>query len=216
MSNKVKTALARLMSILPLKERQENCGKEIKALHQMMLRSFVDKGCILTRDEMAQHVGNIDHAIKVLVDNDMVVFSKNGDPVGAYPFTMEVREHKIRVNGQEIHAMCALDSLAVSPMFGMKTRISSVCRVSGEPVFINQSGKIIENETGAADVCFGIAWGAASSCTCCAKSLCMEMMFLKDSDTATCWLEQNPDDREIFTLQEAVDFSALFFLPLMS
>ena len=216
MTDKIEKALGRLISVLPLKDTQESCGKEIKTLHQLVLRSFVEKGRILTKDEMAKYVGNIENAIKILTDNDMVVFSENGEPTGAYPFTMEPREHKIRINGNEINAMCALDALAVSPMFGMKTQISSVCRVTGDPVFIEQSGKIIENEKEAGGINFGIAWGAASTCSCCAESLCMEMMFLKDKDTAAKWLEQAPADRETFTLQEAVEFGARFFVPLMS
>lgn len=216
MTQKIEKALDRLISVLPLKDTQESCGKEIKTLHQLILRSFIEKGRILSKDEMAKYVGDLENAVKVLSDNDMVVFSENGEPIGAYPFTMEPREHKIRVNGNEIHAMCALDALAVSPMFGMKTRISSVCRVTGDPVFIEQSGKTIENENDAKDVCFGIAWGAASSCSCCAESLCMEMMFLKNNDVAEKWQAQAPADREIFTLQEAVEFGSRFFVPLMS
>ena len=48
MSEKVKTALARLISILPLEEKQESCGAEIKILHQQVLRSFVEWGRILS------------------------------------------------------------------------------------------------------------------------------------------------------------------------
>lgn len=123
MTEKVEKALKRLIDVLPLKEKQESCGAQIKELHQQVLRSFVEKGRILTREEMAQHVDNLEEAVNVLKANDMVVFSENGEPIGAYPFTMETREHKIQVNGHQVYAMCALDALAVSPMFGMKTQI---------------------------------------------------------------------------------------------
>lgn len=216
MSEKIETALNRLIGVLPLKEKQESCGAEIKQLHKKVLRSFVEKGRILTKKEMAEQVRNIEEAVKVLKLNDMVVFSEAGDPVGAYPFTMEAREHKVRVNGHEVHAMCALDALAVSPMFGMRTQISSVCRVTGHPVFIEQSGKTIANPKEAGDLRFGIVWGAMNACSCCANSLCMEMIFLKDGKIAEKWLAEDPNNREIFTLQEAVEFGAQFFVPLMS
>ena len=216
MSAKVAKALGRLISVLPLKAKQESCGPEIKALHQKVLRSFIEKGRILTKEEMAQQVGNIDDAVNVLKANDMVVFSCAGQPVGAYPFTMEDREHKIRVNGHTVNAMCALDALAVSPMFGVNTEIFSKCRATGAPVVIRQTGKIIENPEEAADIHFGIIWGAASSCSCCANSLCMEMMFLKDGEVAKTWLAADQGNRETFTLQEAVDFGAQFFVPLMA
>lgn len=215
MNDKVDNALGRLIDILPLKEKQESCGPDIKNLHQQILRSFVENGRILTKEEMARYVDDPDQAADVLKKNDMVVFSCDGDPIGAYPFTMEQREHKVRVNGHEVHAMCALDALSISPMFGIQTRIASRCRVTGDPVTIEQAGQTIENWAQAGDVHFGIIWGAAGTCSCCADSLCTEMMFLKDGRVAERWLAEEPGKREIFTLEEAMDFGKRFFMPLM-
>jgi len=216
MNSKVEKALARLIGVLPLKEKQLGCGPEARDLHRRVLRSFVDRGIILSRSEMAELVADVDQAATVLKENDMVVFSCGGEPIGAYPFTMEDREHKVRVGGHTVNAMCALDALAVSPMFDMKTEISSNCRATGSPVFIRQSGLIIENAGEAGDIRFGIVWGAASSCSCCANSLCMEMMFLRDGRVAEEWLSVDPGNREVFTLAEAVEFGARFFVPLMA
>lgn len=216
MSDKVKRALKQLNTVLPLKERLNSCSPEIRALHQAELRSFVENGRSLTKAEMAKQVSDIDEAISILQSNDMVVFGEDGEPVGAYPFTMEAREHEIRVNGYQIHAMCALDALAISPMFNMDTEINSQCRVTGDPVHIRQSGETIENLDEAGGIYFGIVWGAAEGGSCCADSLCMEMIFLKDAGIAQQWLAENPTNREIFTLQNAVEFAELFFVPLMA
>jgi len=213
---KLENALSRLKSILPLQARQDNCSKQIKELHQQVLRSFVEKGRILTREEMAQYVDQLEDAVNVLKEMDMVVFSEDGTPVGAYPFSMQAREHSVRVNGYQVYAMCALDALAVSPMFGVKTHISSCCRITGDPVSIQQSGKTIVNPDEAGAIHFGIIWGAANADSCCADSLCMEMMFLRDSEIARQWLADDPDNREVFTLQEAVEFGGRFFVPLVS
>ncbi|SHO49012.1 organomercurial lyase [Desulfopila aestuarii] len=216
MSDKVTIALDRLINVLPLKAKQENCGPEIKGLHQAVLRSFVDNGRILTREEMAERTSDLENAVRVLKDNDMVVFDDQGTPIGAYPFTMEQREHKVRINGFEVHAMCALDALSVSSMFQIDTLISSKCRVTGAPVQVQQSPTKIENIEEVKDVRFGIAWGAVSSCSCCANSLCMEMMFLKDKETADKWLQEDSVNREVFDLHEAVEFGSRFFTPLMN
>lgn len=216
MNAKVEKALDRLTRILPLQERQAACSKPIRELHRQVLRSFAGKGRILTREEMAQHVSDLDDAVNVLKRNDMVTFSAAGDPVGAYPFTMEVREHKVRVNGHQVHAMCALDSLAVSPMFGTKTRIDSRCRITACPIRIHQSGREIENADEAGDIHLGIAWAAADTRSCCADSLCMEMIFMRDSSVSRQWLADDPANREVFTLPEAVEFAARFFVPLVS
>jgi hypothetical protein len=216
MNAKLEKALKRLTRILPLKERQIECGKQIGELHQQVLRSFVTRGKILSREEMARHVGNLEQALGVLRDREMVIFSEDGDPVGAYPFTMEVREHKVRVNGHQVYAMCALDALAVSPMFGMKTQIDSRCRITGDLVNIRQSGESIENPDEAGDLHLGIAWGAADADSSCADSLCMEMMFLRDGEVARQWLADDSGNREIFTLPEAVEFAGRLFVPLIS
>jgi hypothetical protein len=121
----VDKALARLIAVLPLKEKQLNCGPVVRDLHRLVLQSFVERGKILSRSEMAEVVGDVDQAVAVLKKNDMVVFSCGGEPIGAYPFTMEEREHKVWVGGHTVNAMCALDALAVSSMFGLKTEISS-------------------------------------------------------------------------------------------
>lgn len=213
---KIEKALDRLISILPLKEKQEACGKEMKELHQKLLYSFVEEGRILTREEMATHIKDVDEAVNILRSNDMVVFSDSGEPVGVYPFTMEDREHKIRINGHTVNAMCALDALSVSPMFNMDTHITSKCRVTGSPVSILQEGKTIKNPEKAGELRFGIIWGAASSCSCCANSLCMEMMFLKNGEVADEWQAADDKNREVFTLEEAVEFGSRFFVPLMA
>jgi mercuric reductase len=215
MNAKLDKALERLQGILPLKDRQDACSKQVKELHQGILRAFVDKGRILSREEMGGYVSDLDAAVSELREKDMVTFSGDGDPVGAYPFTMETREHVVHVNGHQVHAMCALDALAVSPMFGVEAQVDSRCRVTGDPVHVQQSGTTILNSDEAGDTHFGIIWGAESTDSCVADSLCMEMMFLRDADTAQQWLDADPDNREIFTLQQAVEFGDRFFTPLL-
>ena len=208
--------MQRLQGLLPLERGQNAYGAQVRELHRNILRSFVIRGRILTRNEMAQHVSKLEDAVKVLGDRGMVIFSGEGDPVGAYPFTMEAREHRVRINGYQVYAMCALDALAISPMFGMQTQIDSCCRITGAPVTIRQSGKTIENPDEAGALHFGIDWGAADADASCADSLCLEMMFLRNSDVGRRWLGEDSRNREIFTLPEAVDFAGRFFLPLVS
>jgi hypothetical protein len=216
MSPKLDKALNRLTSILPLKERQRECGSQIGELHRRVLRSFVEQGRILSREEMGRFVDHIDDAARTLADKDMVVFSADGTPLGAYPFTMEKREHMVEINGHRVYAMCALDALSVAPMFGMDTHVRSRCRVTGEPVEVRQSGKTIRNLREAEDLHFGIIWGAANGKSSCASTLCLEMMFLKNGSIARQWLAENPDNREVFKLDEAVEFGDRFFSPLLA
>ena len=214
MNTKVQDAVDRLNKILPLAERQKNLSAELAAVYRLILNSYVELGRTLSRSEIARHVDNIDEAVNVLRDNDMVVFDKNDEPVGAYPFTMEQREHKVEVDGHTVRSMCALDALAISPMFNIGTHIDSICHVSGDRISIDQLDQTVLNIDENKNVHFGINWNSAAN-NCCATSLCTEMIFLKDKETAATWLSQDAESREVFTLNEAIEFASLFFKPLV-
>lgn len=215
MNNKVSHAVDRLNEILPLKVNQASMTADMQKLHRDILYSYVDAGRSLNRAEISRRVKVIDAVIKEFQNKDLVVFSGNGEPIGAYPFTMEKRKHEITINGHLLHCMCALDSLAVSPMYDMTVEINSVCHLSGEPVFISQKGFELVNLDDVADVFFGINWNAANADNCCADSLCTEMIFIKGEENTTGWCKEDSVHREIFTLPDAADFAAGFFMPLV-
>jgi len=215
MNTKVINAVERLNKILPLAERQQKLGKELADVYQNIIYSYVKRGKSLGKDEIAQQVGDIDESIQTLKKYDMVVFDSNDEPVGAYPFTMEQREHVVTVNGHKVHCMCALDALAVGPVFDMDTVINSRCHVTAGPLCIKQHHGEILHADKYSDVFFGISWNSAAN-NCCATSLCTEMIFLKGKQTADQWQAEDTDNREIFDLHDALDFAAGFFVPLIT
>lgn len=213
-SVKISNAIDHLNKILPLAQRLHALEPEMAVVYRNILRSYVDIGRSLNKSEIASQVDDVDTAIEVLKSNDMVVFDENNEPVGAYPFTMEQRVHRMDINGHGLHCMCALDALAVSPMFEIETVISSECAVTGEAIKIRQRNRDIINLDDNRDVYFGISWNSAAN-DCCATSLCTEMLFLKGGAIADAWRDEDPDNRELFSLSEAVDFAAGFFVPLL-
>ena len=213
--NKINNAVDRLNKILPLKKSQLLLSPKINQLSQDVLFSYIDIGRSLNRDEMADRIENVSEAVDVLREKDLLVFDDSGEPVGAYPFTMESRVHKLRVNGHLLHCMCALDSLAVSPMFKKPVEITSRCHVSEQEVFVKQSAFEVLNAEEVEDIFFGINWGSASNTCSCANSLCAEMIFLKGEQVMSDWMNADPDNREIFKLNEAIEFAARFFVPVL-
>ncbi|CAE8741144.1 unnamed protein product, partial [Polarella glacialis] len=212
----VAAALARLSAVLPVAEKLRACSLEARSLHRRVLRSFLERGAPPTRAEMAAS----DSLLRELEGTGLVLFDATGGELsGAYPFTTEQREHKIIVSAVELHAMCALDALAVAPMFKLSTQVVSKCRATGDLISLNMTGLTITAGTAdtnadlTAGVHVGIAWGAASCGVCCADSLCTEMIFLRDAEVARKWLAVG-DQREIFGLSDAVDFAAQFFTPM--
>lgn len=212
---KVSEAVERLNKILPLKVNQQGLSETLRQLHRNILYSYIDIGRSLNRFEIAQHIEDVDEATETLRKNDLVVFDDAGQPVGAYPFTMEEREHKLKVNGHLVHCMCALDSLAVSAMYDIEVEINSECRLSSLPIVITQKGMNVLNKNDIQDVYFAISWNAASASCCCADSLCTEMIFIKGKVVTNDWLNEDADNRQVFTLDEAIEFAAGFFVPLL-
>ncbi|MEJ2142650.1 MAG: organomercurial lyase [Gammaproteobacteria bacterium] len=155
-----------------------------------------------------------EEVIKTLADKDMITINEKLEVTGAYPFTVEERVHRLTINGHNLHAMCALDALAPAAMFHCKSSIDSFCALTKSPVHIVLENKTIINDD-ARDFYFGINWQAACSSQSCASSLCTEMIFLLNKTIAEQWLNENPEQRQIFTLPEAIEFSAAFFVPLM-
>lgn len=155
----------------------------------------------------------IDAIVRKLKDLDLLVLSCCGAAVGSYPVTTESTPHKVTANGVSVNAMCAFDSLAISPMYGSDCIIESKCHISGTPIRIEQSGYEITKAEPSPDIHFGIIWNSPS-CGCCAHSLCTEMVFIRDGETAEKWRREDSCAREIYNLEETVDFSAAFFVPL--
>jgi hypothetical protein len=212
MKPEVSTVLQRLDSILPLVAGLKSLSNEDAGLYCKLLNSYIQQGRTLSRDEVAEFVSNADQALANIVESKLIVLDADGNPAGAYPFTSEEREHKVHINGVTAHCMCALDVLSVSCMFNTPTVIDSQCRVTSEPIHLEQNGSSFSD--GTLDAWFGINWGAACSTTACAESLCMEMIFLANESVARKWLAESPDTHEIFDLPSAVEFSAGFFVPL--
>lgn len=214
MKTKVQQAVNHLNEILPLAERKQQLSENTADIYQKILRSYVELGRSLNKAEIAELTDNVDEVIETLRSNDMVVFDNNGEPIGAYPFTMEKRKHRVKVNNFPVHSMCALDALAISPMFNTKTRIESSCHVSGDTILIEQLDQHVLNKEKNENVFFGISWNSAAN-NCCATSLCTEMIFLKDKAIAEQWLSEDQKSREIFNLDDAIVFASKFFQPLL-
>jgi hypothetical protein len=217
LTKKAKEGLDKLNSLLPLKSRQQSLDEKSRTLHRAFIKTLVDQSRAMTMVEIKDLLQVSDQEIDAIVAKlkglDLLVASCCGGLVGSYPVTTDCTPHKVTSKGVSINAMCAFDSLAISPMYGNDVVINSKCHVSGEPIYIEQSGLEIKKAEPSQDVHFGIIWNSPTG-GCCANSLCTEMVFIKDKETAEKWKHENSCSREIYNLEETVDFSAAFFVPL--
>jgi hypothetical protein len=212
----IQAALDKLNSQLPLKERQDKLPQELKDLHRAVLHSLINQGRPPSSDELADQFGKetVESGLARLGADDLIVLDADGmNPVGAYPITSEQTPHKIIVKGHAIHAMCALDAVSVAPMFDTNVVIESECRVTKTPITIRMHGSKILEAIPTPGIIIGIRWQMPSGAA--AHSMCMEMVFLKDSKTAKDWQGGDVDNSSLFSLPDAVEFGKAFFLPLL-
>ena len=126
MNDKVEHALQRLGAVLPLQAGLRSLDIAEAGLYCRLLRSYVERGRALTRDEAAGLVADAARSLDRLAASKLVVLDTEGSPVGAYPFTSAAREHRVRIGAVTAHCMCALDALAVSPTFDRSSIPSAV------------------------------------------------------------------------------------------
>ena len=211
----VRDGLARLNALLPLAARQRAVAPDARDLHRAVLAHFVTRGRGPTRAELQARGADVDveELLTTLAGQDLIVLDGNGKIAGAYPMTTEVTPHRVQVNGHWVHAMCALDAMAVAPMYDAHTRIESACHVTGIPVILTQNAGTIEDASPSADLRVGIRWQDTGGCA--AHSLCREMVFLADPDIATRWADAAPSRSSLFTLPQAATLASAFFRPLV-
>ncbi|MGD2112394.1 MAG: alkylmercury lyase family protein [Gammaproteobacteria bacterium] len=213
----IAAAVDQLNRLLPLKRQQDALASPLRALHRDILRGFAEAGVPPTRAQIAATpgLGDVDAALSRLAGADLIVLAADRATItGAYPFTVEPRVHRVQqVNGQAVHAMCALDALAIAPLFGTGTRIDSRCHVSGQPITIHRQDARV-TEVRPADPRVGIRWQGTAGCA--AQSLCLEMVFLQDRATAEAWRQTDPDNISLFDLPGTVRCGAAYFRPLLA
>lgn len=216
MAADIQRAIARLHDQLPLQARQRALPSELADIHRAILRSLAERGMPLSRREIAERLGDgdVDSVLQRLGNDDLVVLNPaHTEVVGAYPMTVEDTPHHLNVHGRAVNAMCALDAVAVGPMFNTDVKIDSTCRVTGERIrLVQRDAQILEAEPNA-EVRIGVRWQDPTSCA--AHSMCREMVFLKDEDAARAWQGGDEENFSIFTLPEAIAFGAGFFQPLL-
>jgi len=212
----IDTALARLNSQLPLKARQDRLPVELKHLHQWVLRFLSSKGQAPGPAELKAELGTMDatSALQRLATDDLVVLDAKGEQlVGAYPLTSEVTPHRLSLNGHGLYAMCALDAVAVAPLFDCEVQIDSTCHLTKTPIQIFMRTSEVIDVQPTADVMVGIRWQKPTAVA--AHSMCLQMVFLKDIHVAQDWQQHDTDNISLFALPDAIAFGKAFFRPLL-
>jgi hypothetical protein len=192
---------ARLHQNFPLLARQRRLGAEAKRTHRRLLTALVREGRPPT---------DLDPAMVERLAAEDVIVTEGGRITGAYPFSLAATPHRIDTGETTLYAMCAIDAVAISPVWKVPTRIESECAVTGAPIRVEQHPGSAGAEP--PDLRLGIRWQAPRGSA--STSMCREMVFLADPPAARRW-ERDGSEASTYTLEEGVEVGRRFFQPLL-
>jgi hypothetical protein len=136
-------------------------------------------------------------ALAALVALDAVVAEEHG--FGCYPFTTRDTGLRVTLPAGTVHAMCAIDALAIARLARERARISANCAECGAPLAfaVEANGGLDHDQADAAQV----LWRGHDAGGACSQSLCRTILFL-------CTRCASPD---VYTLPQAAAIGNAFF-----
>lgn len=163
-----------------------------------LLRLYRERGRAPAVADLARHAklgeAEVRDSLLRLRERDLVVLDAHSEIIeGAYPFTERDTGHRVRIDGQTVNAMCAVDALGIGDMSGCNVEIDSRCRSCGAPVRITtrENGRALEEARPHTTV----VWlGLRYEGGCAARSLCTVTSFFCTDHHLDVWRrEQKPE-----------------------
>jgi hypothetical protein len=119
--------------------RGERLSPAERELYVWMLRGFGD-GKPPSADAIRAYATRLgldpDQPREKLATEDLIHFDGEGEITVAYPFSRRPTRHTVRIEGDTVFAMCAIDALGVAPMFERAIVIDSSDPLTDEGISI--------------------------------------------------------------------------------
>jgi alkylmercury lyase len=113
--------------------------------------------------------------------------------VGFWGLTIAPMPHRLRVDGRELYAWCAWDTLFLPALLGVTTEVESACRATGAPVRLTVTPHGVGSaEPAGLSVSFLLPEAEAMNANV-ITSFCHHVHFFRSSEAAQPWLDERPD-----------------------
>jgi hypothetical protein len=166
----------------------------MRAVHQAVLRSFMQTGAAPGMSSLATHAApfEVSQVLAELADGDFLYLDQAGQITAAYPFSAPPTAHRVTIAGNAtVYAMCAIDALGVSAMTGHHAEIESADPSTGEPVTVAVDHSDSTWDPATAVVYVG---HAGSQCAGPSASVCCGYMnFFGTCAAASAWAAVHPE-----------------------
>jgi hypothetical protein len=170
-------------------------GTEAHAVYRALIDALLAVGTLPDAAALAEAAGltsgEVRAGLDALVAGDWAGRDDDGAIVALYPFSIEPTPVRVRLDGSERYAMCAIDALGIAPMLDAEIRVASSCPVCAAAIGLTVGpagvGTALPETVG---VVYRRTVGPAH------LSRCGATRFFCSPDDARAWLATNggPDD----------------------
>lgn len=187
-------ALARLRALFPLEARLLAASATTRKVYAQVLAQWLQTpppiASAFDADALAQLLGF-----------DAVVVEDQG--LGCYPFSTNTDRPRVTMGNRVVHAMCAIDALAIARLARTRTRITAECMICAAPIalVVEENGGFDHDQVELARVVWQQADVLHNSCS---QGLCRNIRFL----CPTC---PDPEASQCFSLPQAAAIANAFF-----
>lgn len=134
--------------------------------------------------------------------------------------TLRPTPHAFKLNGIQLYAWCALDTLFLPGLIGRRADVVSTCPVTGEEIRLAVRPDGIESAQPDGVVLSTVVPGYSAACAAGQKGgaqgpVCSSMHFFRDRRAAAAWLVAQPDIA-ILTLEEAWELARRVWIELFN
>ncbi len=199
----------------------DSYGGEEDRVRRAILEAYGRDGRAPSLKTLAQETGLAgDEVLGLLAglrERDLITLDDTGGRVtGAYPLTDRSTEHHVRLAGQTINAMCAIDALGAGGMFGKDVDVESSCRACGAEIHASTRGD--GRALAAVSPESAVVWsGIEYEDGCAATSLCTVIAFFCSDRCLESWRDsEHPDTKGYrLSIDEAMQAGLAIFSPML-
>ena len=187
-------ALDTLRSLFPLEQRMRNATPAQRHAYASILATWVEG------ETPSAGLGDT-AGVQELAQLDALVVSAEG--IGCYPFSARDSAIQVTFNGVSVHAMCAIDALAIARLVAAETRVTSACEVCHTPLAceVAANGALPHDQDQAPRVIWQTKARGGDHCS---QTLCRHIRFICSACNA-------PDTVRLYTLAQATVIGNAFF-----
>ena len=159
--------------------------------------------------------GEVKRLFHSLRSRDLIDLDPNSRICLAYPFTEAATGHRVELNNQILHSLCAIDALGAAAMYRTDITITSSCRHCSASIEVKtaEEGKAIRRVT----PIYAVVWYDFSYNSSAAASCCPAIAFFCSDEHLQEWLSgQSPQrDGARLTAAEALEVGRAIFGPVL-